>query len=56
MKLGNISQSIVPVPYFFMDQKTRPLETFQLYNKTDSDFYKRKKKSKVSKPFKNSNQ
>ena len=55
MKLGNISQSIVPVPYFFMDQKTRPLETFQLYNKTDSDFYKRKKRSKVSKAFKNSN-
>jgi len=55
MKLGNISQSIVPVPYFFMDQKTRPLETFQLYNKTDSDFYKRKKKSGVSKAFKNCN-
>ena len=46
MKLGNISQTIVPVPNFFMDQKTRPLETFQLYNKTDSDFYKNKNKIK----------
>ena len=53
MKLGNISQSIVPVPYFFMDQKTRPLETFQLYNKTDSDFYKKKKKIKSVKTFQN---
>ena len=46
MKLGNISQTIVPVPNFFMDQKTRPLETFQLYNKTDSEFYKNKNKVK----------
>ena len=46
MKLGNISQSIVPVPNFFMDQKTRKLETFHLYNKTDSNFYKNKSKIK----------
>jgi len=46
MKLGNISQTIVPVPNFFMDQKGRPLETFQKYNKTDSNFYKKKFKSK----------
>ena len=48
MKLGNISQTIVPVPNFFMDQKGRPLETFQLYyNKTDSNFYRAKMKSKM---------
>ena len=37
MKLGNISQTIVPVPNFFIDQKTHPIETFNLYNKTESD-------------------
>ena len=47
MKLGNISQSIVPVPNFFMDQEFRPLETFHLYNKTDSNFYKKKLRSKL---------
>ena len=46
MKLGNISQTVVPVPNFFMDQKHRPLETFNLFNKTDSNFYKKKNKSK----------
>ena len=34
MKLGNISQTIVPVPNFFADQRTRTLETFSLYTKT----------------------
>ena len=34
MKLGNISQTIVPVPNFFADQRTRTLETFSLYPKT----------------------
>ena len=34
MKLGNISQSIVPVPNFFVNQKTRTIETFNLYPKT----------------------
>ena len=34
MKLGNISQTIVPVPNFFVDQKNRTLETFNLYQKT----------------------
>ena len=47
MKLGNISQTVVPVPNFFMDKKHRPLETFGLYNKTDSNFYKNKIKSKI---------
>ena len=46
MKLGNISQTVVPVPNFFMDQKHRPLETFNLFNKTDSNFYKKKNKSR----------
>ena len=32
MKLGNISQTIVPVPNFFVDQKNRTLETFHIYN------------------------
>ena len=32
MKLGNISQTIVPVPNFFVDQKNRTIETFNLYN------------------------
>ena len=47
MKLGNISQTVVPVPNFFMDQKHRPLETFNLYNKTDTNFYKKKYKSRI---------
>ena len=34
MKLGNISQTIVPVPNFFVDQENRTLETFNLYQKT----------------------
>ena len=34
MKLGNISQTIVPVPNFFVDQKNRTLETFNLYQKS----------------------
>ena len=38
MKLGNISQTIVPVPNIFMN-KTRNIETFNLYNKTDSNMY-----------------
>ena len=46
MKLGNISQSIVPVPNFFMDQKYRPLETFRLYNKTNTNFYNSKIRAK----------
>jgi hypothetical protein len=33
MKIGNVSQTIVPVPSFFLDQDTRKLETFTLYNK-----------------------
>ncbi len=32
MKLGNTSQTIVPVPNFFVDQKNRTLETFHIYN------------------------
>lgn len=38
MKLGNISQTIVPVPNIFMN-KTRNIETFNIYNKTDSNMY-----------------
>ena len=32
MKRGNISQTIVPVPNFFIDRKTRNIESFNLYN------------------------
>ena len=28
MKIGNISQTIVPVPNFFLNQSTRKLDTF----------------------------
>ena len=38
MKLGNISQTIVPVPNFFVDQKNRTIETFTIYPKTTSNF------------------
>ena len=38
MKLGNISQTIVPVPNFFVDQKNRTIETFNIYPKTTSHF------------------
>ncbi len=33
MKLGNISQTIVPVPKFFTDKKTRTVELFKSNNK-----------------------
>ena len=48
MKLGNISQTVVPIPNFFMNQRNRDLETFHIYNKTDNNFYKRKIKSKLN--------
>ena len=38
MKLGNISQTIVPVPNFFVDQKNRTIEAFDIYPKTTSHF------------------
>ena len=51
MKLGNISQTIVPVPNFFLYTKTRNIETFNLYNITDtnySNFEKRHNKRPIS--------
>ena len=48
MKLGNISQTVVPIPNFFINQRNRDLETFHIYNKTDNNFYKRKIKSKLN--------
>jgi hypothetical protein len=33
MKIGNVSQTIVPVPSFFLDQDSRKLETFTIYKK-----------------------
>ena len=35
MKLGNISQTVVPVPNFFMNSNVKTVETFNLCNKTD---------------------
>jgi len=35
MKLGNVSQTIVPVPNFFFNRKHHPIETFNTYNKTE---------------------
>lgn len=43
MKLGNISQTIVQVPNFFVDQKTRTIEAFNLYQKTSKNNSKIKK-------------
>ena len=34
MKLGNISQTIVPVPKFFTDKNTRTVDLFKSHNKT----------------------
>jgi hypothetical protein len=36
MKLGNVSQSIVPVPNFFLDKSEKNLETFKISNKKSS--------------------
>ena len=41
MKLGNISQTIVPVPNFFMNTKSRTVDTFNIYSKTDSNIINR---------------
>ena len=38
-KIGNISQTIVPVPNFFLNQQNRKIETFSLYNKTKRSNY-----------------
>ena len=43
MKLGNIAQTIVQVPHFFVDQKTRTIEAFNLYQKTSKNNSKIKK-------------
>ena len=48
MKLGNISQTIVPVPNFFVDQKNRTIETFTVYPKTTSNFANMKKIIKLN--------
>ena len=48
MKLGNISQTIVPVPNFFVDQKNRTIETFTVYPKTTSNFTNMKKIIKLN--------
>ena len=56
MKLGNISQTIVPIPNFFMDKSSRKLESFNLYKKTISkninSFNRKKKPISLAKKFK----
>ena len=37
MKLGNVSQTVVPVPNFFLDRKTRPIETFKTATNSEID-------------------
>ena len=37
MKLGNISQTIVQVPNFFINRKLRSIDTFELHTRTESD-------------------
>ena len=37
MKLGNISQTTVQVPNFFINRKLHPMDTFELNTKTESD-------------------
>ena len=37
MKLGNISQTVVQVPKFFINRKYKPMETFELNTKTEAD-------------------
>ena len=36
MKLGNVSQSIVPVPKYFINNKS--IDLVSLYSKTDTNF------------------
>ena len=48
MKLGNVSQTIVPVPNFFVDQENRTIETFTIYPKTTSNFNTMKKILKLN--------
>ena len=42
--LGNISQTIVPVPSFFLDQKEKQLDTFKIPKQTKSNSYYTDKK------------
>ena len=46
MKLGNVSQTIVPVPNFFIDRETRKIESFNLYNKTNINIFNKINKKK----------
>ena len=50
MKLGNVSQTIVPVPNFFIDRKSRNVESFNIYNKTNIN--KKKKPASLKLNFK----
>lgn len=44
MKLGNVSQSIVPVPKYFLNNKS--IDLISLYSKTETNFSPRKKNNK----------
>ena len=45
MKLGNISQTIVPVPKFFTDKNTRTVELFKSYNRYVKDNFNKRSNS-----------
>ena len=55
MKLGNVSQTVVPVPNFFLDRKTRPIETFKTATNSEIDIteYSKRKNSYKKKYKKN---
>ena len=48
MKLGNISQTIVPVPNFFVERNYKTMETFDIYPKTNINNSKLKKIVKLN--------
>lgn len=50
MKLGNVSQTIVQVPKFFMNRRHHPIDTFELNAKTQSNikFNSKNKKKNLS--------
>lgn len=45
MKLGNVSQSIVPIPKFFSDKATRTIELFKQDNNFSKTKYQNKRKT-----------
>ena len=48
MKLGNVSQTVVPVPNFFLYRKTRPIETFKTAANSEIDMTEFSNQQKIS--------